>query len=192
MKLYARVIALICAILMLVPVFASCANTNGEDVVTTDPAQTAATPTETTPEVDLNLDDQGFWKDDLPDEIDYQGETVTILYWDDVERPEFEVTQDEADGDMIKEAIYHRNVATEERMGVTFEWVGTPGDSGDRANFTNYVRNAFSGGTYYDIIATYSRTAGMLLTEGLIQDLNSIDDSYINVDQYFYILLYLQ
>ena len=183
MKLYARIIALICAVMMLVPALASCANTNSGDAETTAPAQTEATPTETTPEVDLNLDDQGFWKDDLPDSIDYQDETVTILYWSDVERPEFEVTEDEADGDMIKEAIYRRNIATEERLGITYEWIGTDGDSGDRAKFTNYVRNAFSGGTYYDIIATYSRTAGMLLTEGLIQDLNAIEDSYINVDQ---------
>ena len=182
MKLYARIIALICAVLMMVPALVACANTNGGDT-TTEAAQTEANPAETTPEKDPNYDDQGYWKDDLADEIDYKGETVTILYWDDVERPEFEVTEDEADGDMIKEAIYRRNITTEERMGVTLEWVGTPGDSGDRANFTNYVRNAYSGGTFYDIIATYSRTAGMLLTNGFIQDLNAIEDSYINVDQ---------
>ena len=182
MKLYARIIALICAVLMMVPALVACANTSGGDT-TTEAAQTEANPAETTPEKDPNYDDQGYWKDYLADEIDYKGETVTILYWDDVERAEFEVTEDEADGDMVKEAIYRRNLATEERMGVTFEWIGTPGDSGDRANFTNYVRNAYSGGTFYDIIATYSRTAGMLLTNGFIQDLNAIEDSYINVDQ---------
>ena len=181
MKLYARILALICAVLMLVPALVSCADTNGGDT-TTEQAQTQA-PENTTPEKDPNYDDQGYWKDDLPSDLNYKGETVTILYWDDVERPEFEVTQDEADGDMVMEAIYRRNITTEERLGVTFEWIGTPGDSGDRANFTNYVRNAYSGGTYFDIIATYSRTAGMLLTNGFIQDLNAIEDSYINVEQ---------
>ena len=136
MKLYARIIALICAVLMMVPALVACANTNGGDT-TTEAAQTEASPADTTPAKDPNYDDQGYWKDDLADEIDYKGETVTILYWDDVERPEFEVTEDEADGDMIKEAIYRRNITTEERMGITFEWIGTPGDSGDRANFTN-------------------------------------------------------
>ena len=183
MKLYARILALVCAVLMLVPALVACANTNSGDAETTAPAQTEANPEDTTPAKDPNYDDEGFWKDDLSDEIDYKGETVTILYWSDVERPEFEITEEEADGDMVKEAIYRRNIATEERMGITYEWVGTDGDSGDRAKFTNYVRNAFSGGTYYDIIATYSRTAGMLLTEGLIQDLNKIDDSYINTNQ---------
>ena len=182
MKLYARIIALICAILILIPALVACANTSGDDV-TTEPAATEATPEETAPEKDPNYDDDGFWKDDLADEIDYKGETVSILYWDDVERPEFEVTEEESDGDMVKEAIYRRNITTEDRLGVTFEWIGTPGDGGEIANFTNYVRNAYSGGTYYDIIAAYSRTAGTLLTNGFIQDLNKIDDSYINVDQ---------
>jgi maltose-binding protein MalE len=183
MKIYARILALICAILMLIPCFAACANTQGSEETTANNAQTQATPDDTTPAEDPRYDKEGFWKDDLSDEIDFKGETVTILYWDDVERPEFEITEEEADGDMVKDAIYRRNLATEERMGVTFEWVGTPGDSGDRANFTNYVRNAYSGGTFYDIIATYSRTAGMLLTNGFIQDLNEIEDSYINTEK---------
>ncbi len=182
MKIYARIIALICAILMLVPCLAACANTQSSEETTANNAQTQA-PADTEPEKDPRYDDQGFWKDDLPDEIDYKDETVTILYWSDVERAEFEITQDEADGDMVKDAIYRRNLATEERIGVTFEWVGQPGNASERANFTNYVRNCYSGGTFYDIIATYSRTAGMLLTNGFIQDLNAIEDSYINVEQ---------
>lgn len=181
MKLYARIIALLCAILMLVPCFAACAETTNNEA-TTDNAATEA-PIEPEETTDPRYDDQGYWKDDLSNSIDYQGETVTILYWSDAERAEFEILEDEADGDMVKDAIYRRNLATEERMGVTFEWVGVDGDASERANFTNYVRNCYSGGTYYDIIATYSRTAGMLLTNGFIQDLNTIEDSYINVEQ---------
>lgn len=181
MKLYARIIAMLCALVMLTSCFAACAETKGDDV-TTEKASTEA-PTDTTPEVDPNLDDQGYWKDDLPDELDYQGEIVSILYWSDVERAEFEILEEEADGDMVKDAIYRRNLATEERLGVTFEWTGEKGNASNRAAFTNYVRNCYSGGTYYDVIATYSRTAGMLLTNGFIQDLNKIENSYINVDQ---------
>ena len=95
----------------------------------------------------------------------------------------FEILEEETGVDMVKDAIYRRNLEIEERMGVTFEWVGTPGDSGDRAAFVNFAKNAYENGTYYDIIAAYSRTAGMLLTEGLLQDINEIDDSYINTAQ---------
>ncbi|MBO5702035.1 MAG: extracellular solute-binding protein [Clostridia bacterium] len=181
MKSYARIIALIFAVLMLIPSLVACANTN-EGETTTEPAQSQATPESTGPEKDPNYDDDGFWKDDLPTDLNFN-EIVTVLYWDDVERPEFEITEEQADTDMVNEAIYRRNVTTEDRLGVTFEWIGTPGDSGDRAKFASFVQNAYSGGTYYDIIATYSRTAGMLLTEGLIQDLNAIEDSHLNTAQ---------
>ncbi len=182
MKLYARIIAMLCALLMLTACFAGCANVNDPET-STEPAKTQA-PGESTPEeVDDNLDKDGFWKDDIPEALDYNGETVSILYWSDAERKEFEILEEETGLDMVKDAIYNRNLAVSERLGVTFEWVGQDGDAGERANFTNYVRNCYSGGTYYDIIATYSRTAGMLLTNGFIQDLNQIEDSHINVDQ---------
>ena len=53
MKLYARIIALICAVLMMVPALVACANTSGGDT-TTEAAQTEANPAETTPEKDPN------------------------------------------------------------------------------------------------------------------------------------------
>lgn len=182
MKTYARIIAMLCALMMLAGCFVGCANTQ-EPAETTESAQTTA-PTEQGGEetADPNLDKEGFWKDDLPEELDYN-EIVTILYWLDAERKEFVIEEDEAEVDMVKDAIYRRNLATEERLGVTFEWIGQNGDYGDGANFVNHVQNCYSGGTFYDIIATYSRTAGMLLTEGLIQNLNAIEDNYINTAQ---------
>ena len=182
MKIYARIIAMLCALMMLTGCFAGCANTQ-DPAETTEPAQTQ-TPGESAGEetADLNLDKEGFWKDDLPEDLNFN-EIVSILYWLDAERKEFEILEDEADGDMVKDAIYRRNLAAEARLGVTFEWHGENGDAGDRRNFVNYVQNCYSGGTFYDIIATYSRTAGMLLTEGFIQDLNAIENNYINTAQ---------
>ena len=85
MKKFARIISLICAILLLVPAFASCANTQSSEETTANNAQTQATPNDTTavdPDAD-KYDKDGFWKDDLADEIDYKGEVVSILYWSD-------------------------------------------------------------------------------------------------------------
>jgi hypothetical protein len=165
---------------MVIPALVACANTN-EPGETTAPAETKG-PEESGNVVDDNLDVDGYWKDDLPTDLNYNT-SVMVLYWDDVERPEFEILEEDTDVDMIKEAIYRRNITTEHRLGITFEWVGTPGDSADRAAFVSFTKNAYENGTYYDIIATYSRTAGMLLTEGLIQDLNQIEDSHINTAQ---------
>ncbi len=179
MKLYARIIAMLCALVMLVSMFAACANTGNDD--TTAPDNTV-NPEATTEFVDPTLDPEGYLKDDLPADLKYD-ETVTILYWSDAERAEFEILEEEVEADMVREAIYNRNLATEERLGVTFEWVGQDGDSGNRGAFTTYVQNQYAGGTYYDIIATYSRTAGMLLVEGLLEDINQIDDCYINLEK---------
>ncbi len=172
---------MLCALLMLSGCFVGCADTQ-DPTETTEAAKTEAPSGEGEETVDLNLDKDGFWKDDLPEELDYN-EVVTILYWLDAERKEFVIEEDEADGDMVKEAIYNRNLAAEERLGITFEWTGENGDSGDRAKFADYVQNCYNGGTYYDIIATYSRTAGMLLTDGLLENLNAVEDNYINTAQ---------
>ena len=182
MKTFARILALICAVILLVPCFASCANTqSSEETTAAQNAQTEAPVEEVT--VDNSKDKDGYLRDDLPDEIDYKGETVSILGWQDVERPEFEILEEETGVDMVKDAIYSRNIAVEDRLGVTLEWTMQKGNNSNRAAFANYVQNCYSGGTYYDIIATYSRTAAMLCVDGLLQDINTIDDSYLNFEQ---------
>ena len=104
MKNFARIIALICAVILLVPCFASCANTQGaEDTTASQNAQTQAPDEEVT--VDNSKDKDGYLRDDIPDELDYKGEVVSILGWEDVERPEFEILEDETGIDMVKDAI---------------------------------------------------------------------------------------
>ena len=182
MKKFARIIPLICAILMLVPSLVACANTQGsEETTAAQNAQTEAPVVEETS--DPTLDPNGYKKDDIPDELDYKGEVVSILGWEDVERPEFEILEEETGIDMVKDAIYNRNLAVEDRLGVTLEWTMQKGNNSNRAAFANYVQTCYSGGTFYDIIATYSRTAAMLCVDGLLQDINTIDDSYLNFEQ---------
>ena len=182
MKTFTRILALICAVILLVPAFASCANTqSSEETTAAENAQTQAPVEEVT--VDNSKDKDGYLRDDLPDEIDYKGETVSILGWEDVERPEFEILEDETGIDMVKDAIYNRNLAVEDRLGVTLEWTMQKGNNKNRAAFASYVQNCYSGGTFYDIIATYSRTAAMLCVDGLLQDINAIEDSYLNFNQ---------
>ncbi len=182
MKKFTRIISLICALLMLVPSLVACANTSGgEETTAGENAQTEAPAVEET--VDDGKDKDGFERDDLPEELDYKGEVVSILGWEDVERPEFEILEDETGIDMVKDAIYNRNLAVEDRLGITLEWTMQKGNNSNRAAFANYVQTSYSGGTYYDIIATYSRTAAMLCVDGLLQDINTIDDSYLNFEK---------
>lgn len=181
MKTYARIIAALCALIMLLSCFAACAET-GDETVTTENASTE-TPDDPVETEDPNLDKDGYLKDDLPEELDYKGEVISVLYWEDVERPEFEILEEETGVDMVKDAIYNRNLAVEDRLGVSFEWTGVKGNNSNRSGFASYVQNCYSGGTYYDIIATYSRTSAMLCVSGLLEDLNRIEDSYLNFSQ---------
>ncbi len=184
MKTYVRIISALCALLMLLGIFAGCAITD-DTQTTTEPAATQSPDGSTAP-VDPDADKydkDGYWKDDLSDDIDFKNETVTIFYWDDVERTEFLVLDEETGVDMVTDAVYNRNLAVQERMGVEFEWIGTPGNNSNIGAFTTAVGNAYAGGTPYDIIATYSRSAATCLTGGYLQDLNQVEDSYINLDQ---------
>ena len=183
MKLSTKLISLLCAILMLVPLCAACAETGDEVITTEDVAATEAPVSEAPVETkDPNYDDQGYLKSKLPETLNYGGKEVNILCWEDVERPEFEILESETGLDMVKDAIYERNIATESPLGVSFKWTETPGDSNDLKAFVNYVQNCYSSGVYYDIIATYSRTAASLSASGLLQDLNTVEDSYLDFD----------
>ena len=180
MKKFGKLTALLIAAIMILSIVA-CADSAGDKDNTTAAVQTDEPVAEvTTSDVDAN----GYKIDDLGDlkftDID---DPVTILYWDDCERPEFEITEEQNNGSIINTAIYDRNLKTEERLGIRFEWTGTPGNNSKRSDFAAYVDRTYKGGTYFDIIATYSRTSAMLITRGFLKNLNAIDDSHLNFSQ---------
>ena len=178
---FTKLIALLCALVMLLFLFASCANTGSGDETTADNASTEASvqPEETK---DPNYDDAGYLKSSLP-VLDYKGEDVNLLVWEDVERPEFEVLESETGLDIVKDAIYERNMKVESILNVNLVWTEQVGDSNDLKAFVSYVQNCHSSGVYYDIIATYSRTAASLSANSLLTDLNTVEDSYLDFDK---------
>ncbi len=180
MKLYLKLISLLCAALMLVSALAACALSGGDETQdssqTTDPAGPAETE-------DPLYDKDGYLKSTLPEDLDYSGKTVTVLHWKDVERAEFEILESEQGLDIVKDQIYNRNAAVEARFGIKFEWIGQKGNNDNLASFVNYVQNSYNDGTYYDIIATYSRTAASLSADGLLQDLNTVENSYLDLEK---------
>ena len=100
------------------------------------------------PNRDGEYDENGYLNDDLP-ELDYNDEPVTVLYWEDNFHDEFEIT--ESSDDMLKNAVYYRNVTTEERLGIKFNYVSTPG--WETAPFVAFVkRDVQSGSNEYDIV----------------------------------------
>ena len=77
--------------------------------------------------------EEGLLRDELPDDLDFDGETITIHIRDgDNHNPTrnciMEMTVEELNGELLNDAIYNRNIAVSERLNVTldpyapFEW----------------------------------------------------------------------
>lgn len=125
--------------------------------------------------------DDGYVKDQLPDSLNYGGKTVSIIHWVS-EVTEFDCKS--LTGELINDACYHRDRKVEERLGVKLEYIqqaGGPND-GEVTEYCNAVQNASAAGDYYDIIATYGRTAATLAYQGYLADLLDINESYLNFE----------
>lgn len=174
-----RLLALALSMLMLLGAFVACAQTPDPEDTTPSPADTNATtnaPEATEAETTESLyDEEGFLKSSLPDELDFGGETVTILWWNDVEQPEFYVEQ--TNGELINDAIFKRNANVEEKMGVKLAWVDIKGQyNSDGTNYANHVGNMYaSGDTTYDIISAHSRTIALTAMSGYTAELTKLD-----------------
>ena len=174
MKKSIRIIAIFTLFLMCIGLFAACAKDSDENAETTP----LNNQTDETPNTDGLYDSNGFLKDSLPDGLNFN-KTVRILYWSDVERPEF--VFDQITGDNIGDAIIERNNRISTRLGVELEFIGEPGNNSNRASFVKRVQTTFASGMQeWDIVGTYSRTAGMMAVGGYFADLNLIEDSYID------------
>ena len=171
MKRTIRILTAILAIIMLVPAAVSCANTN-------DPEETQGNAITTAPEAGNQQTDPTEVEtqivSDIPADLKFTGETVRILYWDDVENPEFFV--DDTNGEAVNDAIYTRNERVQDQFGITLDYVGTPGNYNNQAAFINTCTNSTqSGSDAHDIFAGYSMTGATLMTKALAQDLTQYE-----------------
>ncbi len=182
-----RMTALMLAILMLAAIVA-CGGNGGNETTTADNGGSAATSGdgttasgETTAPEGPGVDANGYQLDDLPDNLNYNGDIVSVLNWK-AEKPEFEIA--EQTGALVNDAIWQRNQNIQERLGVELTFTEIDGNASNISYFAQYVQNAYQAGAReFDIIPTYSRTAGVVATKGLYYNLNDIDDNYINLDQ---------
>lgn len=177
-----KVLAIMLASLMLVSVMVSCGTSGNVETTTQAPSggdPVASDTTTAAPETESPYDVNGYLKDDLDPSLNYNGEKFTILYWQDVERVEFEV--EELTGGLIDDALYNRNATVEDRMGIDFEWIGTPGNYNNQAAFVTQVDNDVKSGGDYDVFAGYSMSAATIALQGLSRNLMEVEN--INFDQ---------
>lgn len=193
MKRCIRLLALVLAMLSVALLAVACAKP-GDSADTTTPKDAAgATPTpgssDTTAAVtDANgnevggdgVDDNGYIKDALPQDLNYGGKKLTFLVWDGQGYEEFDAEQS---GEPVENALYERNLNVETRLGVELAFIKTKGGSSDVSAFTQKVSADIAAGTSreYDMIAAYSRTTAMCAYNGYCQNL--LDTKYFDVDK---------
>ena len=179
-----KLLCLLLAALMTASALVSCSggteNAGDEAELTAQtPSADEAAPAEAEDAPAENVDVNGYLKDDLP-ELDFGGQTVSVLYWSDVENAEFDV--EELTGEIVNDAIFQRNTDVEDRLGVVYNWVGTPGNNGSKDKYVAVAQASVQAGDgAYDIYAAYSRTIGAAVVNCLTRTLQ--DSPYIDYEK---------
>lgn len=160
-----RLLALLLSFVMLAAILSACVD-NGDKDTTTGNATTNS-PDNSGNNDATDAPDTLYELDDLDEKYNF-AETITIFYWSDYRMREFEA---EESGDVIDDAIYHRNISVAERLGITFEFVGEPGDDDDYKSWTQKAENDWQADNEYDIYAGYSRAVPVLSLKGMTTNL---------------------
>lgn len=175
-----RFAALIMAILMLALCFASCAETGSNDT-TASQGTTAPAATTETPETTYPVDENGYELDRLP-ELDYNDKEFVIFTWSN--QVTWEWNEDgQTNGDKIHDAVYNRQVRTEERLGIKLVFSKQAGDWNNRKSFITTVEANVESGTKdaFDLIGQYTPAAPIGATKNLYRDLNEM--KYLDFDR---------
>lgn len=169
---------------MVLPLLAACQNTpdvpddsdSGSAEATNTPSSSnTATPGETNAPSD---DSETEAKEEVPTDYladyNFNGKTVCMLYWSDYTMQEFEATDNLSDS--INSAIYNRNAAVEDRLGITLVFDKTKGNDGNMSDYIDKVKVDFaSAKNIYDMYATYSRVSPQLSYAGYTADLMKLE-----------------
>ena len=152
MKRLTKIVALLLALLMCIPVLIACKK-NDEDksknteTISIDPSTMS------------DLDKRKLEKDNLPDWVStkYQGRTITTYSFH--ENYELDINgYNEYTGSKVHDLVYKRNCIVESRLGITFDNIKSPaGHHSEFGKELGILANAQSGD--YDVIYTMGNSA---------------------------------
>ncbi len=170
MKKSTRSLSALLAALLLAGSLASCATTN-------DPVETNA------PDVtQAAAESETEFSDNLPDDLDYGEDEVTIISrykegWTDCE-----IAVDGLKGETVNDAVFERNKAVEERLNIKINSIED--DDSSESAVVNRVALAVQAGTAeYDIMAAACYTTLPATLNGTFINLLSEDCLYLELDQ---------
>ncbi len=161
----------------LILLFSSCGNdTAGETKVESTSPVTADTAES------VIVEDK--YLDDLPDDLNLNNETVTFLYRAEIGN-EFYV--EEANGDVVNDAIYNSFLAVEERLNCDMDVVLRNGHLMDsRDEYKNHIKNSVvAGDDLYDWVDNMVGFGPNMALEGIFMDI--AQNPYMDYTKPYYI-----
>ena len=172
-----KTLALILAILTVLPLVA-CGAANEQGGETTTQATTVATDATTTAVEETTTEGYAI-QDNLPEDLKYDGKTISIISrgrsW-----CKDEVSVEDLTGDVINDAIYNRNAAVEDRLGV--EIVNYLTTDNDNYSITETIRKQVQAGTdEYNLFANSVYATIMYTADNLFQDMSDL--TYLDLEQ---------
>ncbi|MBQ3636944.1 MAG: hypothetical protein II953_01150 [Clostridia bacterium] len=112
--------------------------------------------------------------DGLPKDLSFDGTTVTTFGWSGPVLVEFYV--EEQNGEIVNDAVFARNLAVEERLGISLEYHLEPGAYDQRNDWVRVLSTSITAGDgAYDISGGYSMAGASLASKGMCVPLNDLD-----------------
>lgn len=142
-------------------------------VETKQSAETTAAETEETET------DRAHARDSLPDDLDLNGETISILYRG-CAADTIEVFAEEMTGEALSDAVYTRNLSVADRLNCTFAYHPEPGGTADA--FPKAAISAIiAGSDDYSFFSWNQFSSVALCLDNLVMDI--MDAPYIDLEK---------
>jgi ABC-type sugar transport system, periplasmic component len=148
-------------IITVMIIFTSCSNGNNANSGRESENSKAA-------DVDENLleNETTILKDNLPDNIDYEGYDFTI-YLRDTEINYIDFFIETEEGDILNDIVYQRNKKTEERFNINFKYGFFPYDDWSNTTLSNII---MAGDDAFDFAAVHGTAVSRFATSHLTLD----------------------
>lgn len=172
-----KLLAVILAVVSVFMCFASCGDNSSGQTDTTQPTGNL--------DSDKKLDDWGreYIEDSVPTELSFAGEknnTITFFTRNNNSYWAMEMDVDKTINDTLNDAIFYRNIAVEDRLGVNITQVSQQFDYAGQWNQT--LRNSvLTKSGDYQAAAIYASQSCGLATEGIYLDVNTLN--YLDLDK---------
>ena len=176
-----RISAAILALFLILPSLVTGCSSGPDSADTQKPTATPDTSAQTGPEAETEPGEtepeetgRAAAKDSLPDNLSFDGESVRV--WTGSEMAKFDAIGEDG-GDQVYSAVFYRNIAVEDRLGLSLDYLIAE-DTGDAAqnylNIAEAVRTSvLANSDDYDVVMQRGIQSFQQSVEGLYIDLKS-------------------